>query len=634
MIFSRIFWLAGCCMALSFNSTYVKAQAVISSTRSGKDTALIEDLLQKAKEAYQRSDSNALLWAKQALNLAKAQKDWNYQGKAYTRLGWIASQHTEMYAATCYADSAFYCFKLAKNEQGIAQCQNLYANIFINFDDRQRAEQYYRSALHSFEKAGDEKGRIAVLNNLGYLCIEDNRWKDGLSWLEKALPLAQASGDTLQEARIKTNMGEAFFHLGQWAKASTLLSDAYRIRRKMQGAACETLIWLIATAQEMQAMPQWKLAGIKLLETWNFAGIDQAIDSARTLAHEVEANPGLFHQLMVVEVRRAELSGNFEKALALEQERHRFLDSTKLNHLNLSAFASLQQRFDNERQRSRILELEKANAIAETHSLKQNKFIVQLLAALAILLIAAYAILRGYRQQLRTRRLESELQTRRLEYLEKQQDMAIMQAALSGQEQERERIARDLHDHLGSLLTALKLHFHRILRSSPGDIPTQDAGILRQLLDEAHSETRRLAYDMMPATLLQLGLQKTLEELCHRTTKATGIAAYFNSTGPLPELSKEKEILIYRICQEALQNVKKHANASEVSIQLTPAETSILLSIEDNGLGFNKDDTQLGMGLQSINWRTKQLGGSLYLDSKPEWGTVIQIDIPLDKKEE
>ena len=204
---------------------------------------------------------------------------------------------------------------------------------------------------------------------------------------------------------------------------------------------------------------------------------------------------------------------------------------------------------------------------------------------------------------------------------------------LTAQEEEREYFSRELHDGLGQLLSAIKINVKR-----EAEINHFDANYTVELIDAAVIEMRGIAHRLVPLALENNGLIPALENLVEKIKIENQLEVFFHANIILQEeFRKEIQINIYRIIQEALNNVLKHAKASEVNLQLIQANNTLTITIEDNGKGFSPNEKhQNGIGIQNIAARTEWMNGELTFDAGPGIGTTLIIVIPItelsDKK--
>jgi two-component system, NarL family, sensor histidine kinase UhpB len=226
---------------------------------------------------------------------------------------------------------------------------------------------------------------------------------------------------------------------------------------------------------------------------------------------------------------------------------------------------------------------------------------------------------------------------RTLNQLEVDQEMvrSLASQVIRAQEDERKRIARELHDDTAQILYAQLLRIPPLKQSDDLAV-RQTAELLESMTSEAIEGVRRLALELRPPALDDLGLQAALEGLANRYGDEFGLAIDFSSRGPRIRLPAEVELVIYRVAQEALSNVAKHAEATTVLIDLDRDAASVSISIRDNGKGFNArpahdaDRPGLGMGIFGMEERVVLVRGQLSIWSKAREGTEIFAIIPLN----
>ena len=210
---------------------------------------------------------------------------------------------------------------------------------------------------------------------------------------------------------------------------------------------------------------------------------------------------------------------------------------------------------------------------------------------------------------------------------------------LSAQERERKRISMELHDELGQSLAVLKLQIRAIERALGDDQQDLKAECLELLhyLDGVIDDIRRLSRDLSPAILEDLGLQSALKYLINGVSKHYTVSHSFEVEDLDHLFPADAQIIIYRIFQECLTNISKHAGATEVSIAVKENDGLISLVIEDNGAGFDPAQVSArrasgrGLGLAALDERARMLGGTLEIRSQPGFGTRMTCVIPVDQ---
>ncbi len=213
----------------------------------------------------------------------------------------------------------------------------------------------------------------------------------------------------------------------------------------------------------------------------------------------------------------------------------------------------------------------------------------------------------------------------------------LLHALFRVQEQERSRIARDLHDEIGQQLTALLIGLGTLEAAQDLSSVRKIAQHLRKVGGTAHEEVRRLARGLRPGVLEDLGLVAAVERLCEDFEQAHGLAVQLETPATIGKLTLPIEVSLYRILQESLTNVVRHAQARTVNVSLTIVDEIVRLSIVDDGCGLESDPHEssaavpLSLGLKSIRERAEMLHGDCVIRSADGGGTLIEVRIPSRK---
>jgi PAS domain S-box-containing protein len=225
--------------------------------------------------------------------------------------------------------------------------------------------------------------------------------------------------------------------------------------------------------------------------------------------------------------------------------------------------------------------------------------------------------------------------------LERERDLEMLSGArIDAQEEERRRIAREIHDGLGQILTAIKLNVE-ILEDS-AEIRKQDRETLadvKNLLDTVMKEARDISYNLMPSVLVDFGLAPALQLLGERFSGQSGVKVEFYGKSEGPRLDPRMEVALYRIVQESLTNAVRHGEAKLITVQLSRTGVQLRLTIEDNGKGMDEERARIrrneggGIGLASMRERVSSFNGTITIDSSPGKGTLIIVDLPLEAEE-
>ncbi len=220
--------------------------------------------------------------------------------------------------------------------------------------------------------------------------------------------------------------------------------------------------------------------------------------------------------------------------------------------------------------------------------------------------------------------------------LEQRENIRHMaERVVAAQEEERQRISRELHDDLGQALTTHLLGLRNLQSdlSLPVEVMFERLQALYDQSYEIFIKVRRLARDLRPPVLDALGLKVAMQTYCTEFTRRTGLPVVFEAEASLPRLADTYNITLYRALQEALTNVIKHAKASQAWVDLSVEDERVTLTVQDNGVGFSrKESSSQGIGLAGLRERITVAGGVLDIQSAPRRGTVLSVRFPLIQK--
>jgi two-component system sensor histidine kinase UhpB len=198
--------------------------------------------------------------------------------------------------------------------------------------------------------------------------------------------------------------------------------------------------------------------------------------------------------------------------------------------------------------------------------------------------------------------------------------------ALEAQEQERARVARDLHDEVNQSLTGLVLRLEAARAKAPPELASELAEI-RAVANQAMEELVALARQLRPTALDDLGLTAALASQAEDLERQSGIATSFGAAGEFADLADEVQLVLYRVAQEALANAARHAGAESVVVRLARQDGRVELTVSDDGSGFAFDDAGGGIGLEGMRERAMLVGGDLTIESRPGVGTRVRLVI-------
>jgi signal transduction histidine kinase len=310
--------------------------------------------------------------------------------------------------------------------------------------------------------------------------------------------------------------------------------------------------------------------------------------------------------------------GNKSKAFAYFdlQKKLTYEQSTK-NYQ--SSISEMEVQYETEKKEIRISVLE-----------EEKKMIIWLtIAGAAVLLLTLAAFIFLWRLTVQKKRLaekQRQLAEQQVKQLEQEKQLIATQAVRDGETQERTRLARDLHDGLGSLLSAVKLNLNSMKNDTI--ISGEGAEQFRKtvdLLDDAMIELRRVAHHLMPESLSRCGLKVALSDFCDNISIAS-----FHWYGNETRFDHNMEVMIYRVVHELVNNAMKHSEATHIMVQVIREDDRIAFIVQDNGKGFDPKVSTGGMGIQNTRDRVKSFGGIMDITSVVGEGTEIDGELRIE----
>lgn len=207
---------------------------------------------------------------------------------------------------------------------------------------------------------------------------------------------------------------------------------------------------------------------------------------------------------------------------------------------------------------------------------------------------------------------------------EAEKSLAIKQTAFDTQEAERKRIGEDLHDDIGPRLAMLKMQLSNVKRKHPNTAKALDP--LLDQFKETISHVRKVSHDLVPNVLYELGLAESIRSISRSINHMHGLSSTCEIDDDLPEMNKKKELAVYRIIQEGVNNAIKHSEASEINIHLYLEDNHIIAKVTDDGIGMSSKKSD-GIGLQNIRKRAEMFDGKLDIQSVENQGTKLLVKL-------
>lgn len=499
---------------------------------------------------------------------------------------------------------------LAKKSGDYELISGLYkavAIIFMNNNERQKASEYLDEAQNYIEKATKRSPTLAESKMETYIINAENlvelkHFYDARKVLDKAfLTLDKFPESNLNDSYFYSE-GIYYAKQNKYTQALTSYEKGIKSAKKHQNAI---------------ALNRLKFAEYEILFK-----LREYKKAKNNLEYLLENTPFIVDKKNYYNELSKVYSAvkNYDKAYFYANKYNIVNDS--LNNTKFQKeIVELEAKYKKAENEKKITALQSQNERAAllVYNNRLNSFLFAVLSVLLFLIVLFLWILNKNQKKLSFQKEINHQQE--LAALENQQKLSVSNALIEGEEVERKRIARDLHDGLGSMLSGLKIH----LKLAEKD--NISATEVTTLLDNSIRELRNISQNLMPESLLKLSLEHALRDLCMANSNTITNIEFQYLIKKL-NLSKNYQIFIYRIIQELLNNALKYANASEILVSCSQNKETFFITVEDNGVGFNvSEKSNTGMGLRNIKNRVEFLNGKLEIESIINKGTSVYIEL-------
>ncbi len=531
-------------------------------------------------------------------------------GTSYINLGLLHANNADYETATYYYLKAEEIY--LKDNPNNSDLGVLYSNLAIAYGTINKFDEGIKYSEKGMAFARRNNDKVNLLNALyayGGSLINAKREGDaGLKILDSAKQIALEMNNPNMVYSCDFMSAMYYYNTRQYQKAIDYYTLCLAFARKYNFAAGIGNNFLNIAANEAE-LKRPKLAAAHLDSSAKYLDYS-AISTSKQMYFENYAE--VYKQL-----------GNFTKAFAYKDSVGVIKDSLYQAD-NIHQLEFRQARYNYEKKQSEVNELEAEKKIQALSIRQKNTLNYILLGSAAVLLIVSLLAYRNYKQK-------QKLQQQRIAELETQQQLTATEAVLKGEEQERTRLAKDLHDGLGGMLSGIKYSFNTMkgnLVMTPDNAQAFERSM--DMLDSSIKEMRRVAHNMMPEALVKFGLDTALKDFCTDINNSGALQVSYQSIG-LENLNIDQTaaITIYRIVQELINNTMKHAAAKTAVVQVTKTNNQLSVTVEDDGKGF---DTAIlhqskGIGWSNIQNRVEFLKGNLDVQSEKEKGTSVHIEI-------
>ena len=554
-------------------------------------------------------DSSLILNLK-AVEISKRTNDKRKLATAYGNVG-SSYQNLQQYenSINYYLKSSLLFEELGEKRYLAILYLNL-CNLYSEVKQNEKAVDYGEKSIAICKERNDIVNLGNAYCNTGVSLVEYKKPRKGLVYLNKALEIAEKTNNNYLKLSVLLSIGDIYLMQNRYEKLKPIVQESYKLSVDLEDHSGEAI--------SLRGYGDYYYHQLEFDKAAEYAA------KSLTIAQQFKDLQNQSKALMLL----ANIAGS-RRSLDLQSKytnRHDSIEKIILNEKITRNIQELETKYETEKKIQQINQLENDKKLQAANIRQKNILNIVLILSLFGLIFTGILIYRNIRQK---RIIDSQ----KISELEKEKQILVSKALIQGQEDERSRLAKDLHDGLGGMLAGVKYSLSDIAGNK---VITEDNVLSFQrtidMLDSSISELRRIAHNMMPEVLIKYGLSSALRDFCTEINKGGVLKIIYQPMG-IDEavLDQTLSITVYRIVQELISNILKHAVASEAIIQLQQIDKKLMVTVEDNGKGFDvlKMNEKKGMGWKNIRSRVEYLNGVVDLQSSPDTGTSVTIEIAL-----
>ncbi|MEO9023142.1 MAG: ATP-binding protein [Ginsengibacter sp.] len=603
---------------------------------------------------------SAFFYAHELIAIAQKMNDKKELAKAYFNLGTVCTNLTMYDSARYYTELAEKAALQVGDSLLLVNCYNTFAIQYRYQSDYTTSLDYAIKGATIAERSTDSaiiKLIPKLYSNIGNNLIEENQLLKAIEYEKKALLYTHYMDEKRYRILLQLDIADAYTKLGNVDSAKVYISNAV-----VENDLFDNVILDILTFNTQgfyyDNMGDFPAALAAYRQSYQYCGIvnndylkaeaanqvadvlikQKKYDEALPFAEEgnevsirlkhFKVAASTFNSLKNIAIANKD----YKLALNYAEQKKRYADSAT-NEATQKVTLSLDRKYQTEKKEKEIADLTIANTAQELAVLKRNRLLIGGGVAALLLVVILTLLFRNSKQKQLLAAKENILHQEQIKFLERQQQVLSLQGMVNGQETERSRIAKDLHDGLGGLFSTIKMYFSTLQHEQPSLEDNELFEKSYELIDTASEEIRRIAHNMMPEGLMKLGLIPAVQDMCTNISAGKQLQVKLQSYGMEKRMNSSTEIMLYRIVQELLNNIIKHAQATNVIVQFNREADNLTVTVEDNGRGFNlkETDDKKHKGLETIKSRINYLNGNISIDSEPNVGTTILMEFLINE---
>lgn len=549
-------------------------------------------------------------------------------------------------AIQLYQSTIKYCHNLPGLYAALPAMYNNLANVYIKQGNYDKAIEHYKQAIVLMDRY-KTNNTAEILNNLGGLLIQLRKYDHVAYYLDKAEQAAMRLKDSVNLIAIYGNKGSYFFETGQWDTSVYYAQRALTVARMQglpqmefntllnlgelyrRGNQPEQALQYLLQARSVKGnlFPYYSnhlltILGSTYLDMKQYGQAEAYFREALKDAVVGRLNKNIkksYEGLSAV----YQATGNYKASLENYKAFRQMEDSMEQADLSKS-ISEWDLKFRTSEKDKKIIQ-NQLEIAKQKSALKMKNIWIACISAgtflLALLLISFY----------RSNKNKRRLQAKQISLMQQQQEIEQLKAIMKGEERERERMARELHDGIGGMLAAIKMNLSAVTERQAKTEDKDQLNKVLNMLQDTSAEVRRTSHNLLPDILTQHRLEEALLIYCEHINLSNALEVHFQYHAAINDLDKAVELFLYRITQELLHNILKHAKATTAWLMIKQLNNKLSIIAEDNGTGFDPQTTNHGYGLLNLQYRVRSLQGTIDIQSNTDRGTTIHIEFDMEK---
>jgi signal transduction histidine kinase len=558
-------------------------------------------------ETDRANDSAAIAGYQTALTYLEKTDKLEMVAKCYMNINAVAERMGNQDLSIPSLKKAISLLEGTKYKRLLYNCYVNMGVMFYNLNQYDKSLSYYQKAQKGGLETKDTLLLITSYAGLTGCLTGEKKYAEAYPNAQEALRLAKLTNDNYHLCLAHAYLADLYI---RWGKGQEAIHYAKELAK---------------AAEKASNVPYQLIALMCLADGYNLTGDQPTRINYLNKALQLAQAKGAVGQLYHIYESLSEaytLKGDPSRAFDFYKKYIFYRDST-YNEENKRDVAEMEVKYQTAQKEKALSQQQLQLSQKEVQLQRSRQASVYSIAATLVALLGAALVYLHYRNKRR-------LHNQQLQTIQREKELQLLQAAMEGEENERSRIAKDLHDGVAGMLAAAKMQLSSLSIKNSALIEAKEFSQAVKLLDDSCHEVRITSHNLMPEILMQHGLDEAIQRFCNNISNDSLLQIQYAAYGAIGRYTLSFELTVYRIVQELLNNIVKHSKATAASVQLSVQDDFLSITIEDNGVGFDKNGShQSGTGLNSLKRRLQAMNGTFEIDAQQEQGVTAFIGIDI-----